>query len=87
MRVFRLSRIALTALAIVGLAACSDSTAPAGMTDTSLAADLAASAGDAIATDVTEMIGNEQFGGFASAALAGAGRDSGQCAPPRQRRG
>ena len=72
----RSALVSLAALAVAGLAACSDSTAPGGLTDTSLATDLAASAGDAIATDVTEMIGNEQFGGFTAAALAGAATDT-----------
>jgi hypothetical protein len=56
----------LAAAAVVGLAACSNDTAPAPASDASLAADLAVSAGDAIATDVNEMVGNEQFGGFNS---------------------
>jgi len=66
----RLTLVSLAALATAGLAACSDSTAPGGLTDTSLAADLATSAGDAIATDVTQMVVNEQFGGFNAPALA-----------------
>ena len=68
----RLALASLAALAVAGLAACSNSTAPSSTTDTSLAADLAASAGDAIATDVTQMVGNEQFGGFNGPQLAGA---------------
>lgn len=57
----------LAAAAVVGLAACSSGTAPASstVTDASLSADLAASSGDAIATDVSDMSGNEQFGGLA----------------------
>ncbi len=68
----RLALASLAALAVAGLAACSSTTAPGSVSDTSLAADLAASAGDAIATDVTQMIGNEQYGGFTAPALAGA---------------
>lgn len=59
------SRYSLVVLAVaaVAITACSDGTAPAtdDATDTSLATDLAASAGDAIATDVSDMVENEQF--------------------------
>ncbi len=67
---YRYSFVAL-AVAAAAITACSDSTAPAtdDVTDTSLATDLAASAGDAIATGVSDMIANEQFGG-ASADVA-----------------
>ncbi len=56
----------MAAAAIVSLAACSSGTAtePAAVTDASLSADLAVSTGDAIATDVSDMTVNEQFGGL-----------------------
>jgi hypothetical protein len=72
----RLALATLAAVTVAGLAACSDSTAPSSVSDTSLATDLASSAGDAIATDVTEMIGNEQFGGLNAATLAAAAADT-----------
>jgi hypothetical protein len=71
MRHLRLAYTSVATLALAGLVACSDTTGPAGVTDTTLATDLAMSSGDAIATDVTEMLGNEAFGGF-TPALAGA---------------
>lgn len=81
----RLALTSLAALAVAGLAACSNTTAPASASDTSLATDLASSAGDAIATDVTQMIGNEQYGGFNGPALAGAATDSSNFTTSRTR--
>jgi hypothetical protein len=51
----------VAAAALAGLAACSkDSTSPSSLIDdTQVTADVASSAGDAIATDVTTMIGDE----------------------------
>ena len=60
---------ALVAMAVVaGFVACKDGFAP--ILDTDLAADLANSAGDAIAADVFEAIGNENFGGFTAPEVA-----------------
>lgn len=52
----------LAAAAAVGLAACSSNTGPTPPSNLSLDADLAASAGDAIATDVSDLVANEEFG-------------------------
>ncbi len=67
-----LALASLAAAAVVGLAACSSGIAPAPVTDASLSADLAVSAGDAIATDVSDMTGSEQFGGLAMQDVAAA---------------
>jgi hypothetical protein len=69
MRRTQLAYAALAGLLLTGLVACSDSTAPATVSDSTLTADLALSAGDAIATDVSDLIGNEVFGGFNVPAL------------------
>lgn len=55
--------LVMLAVAVAAVAACSDGTAPVtgDASDTSLATDLAASAGDAIATGVSDMVENEQF--------------------------
>ncbi|MGH7670811.1 MAG: hypothetical protein ACRENQ_15100 [Gemmatimonadaceae bacterium] len=65
----------LATLAVAGIAACSNDTAPATstVTDASLTADLAVSAGDAIATDVSDMVGNEQYSTANSNVSADAG--------------
>ncbi len=63
---FNLALASLAAAAVVGLAACSSDTAPSPVSDASLTADLAVSAGDAIATDVGDLVGNEQFGGVSA---------------------
>jgi hypothetical protein len=48
------------AAGLLGLAACSESTSPASLVDqTTLTSDVASSAGDAIATDVFALTGNE----------------------------
>ncbi|HET7632489.1 MAG TPA: hypothetical protein VFK16_09255 [Gemmatimonadaceae bacterium] len=59
---FRFPLVALAAAAAV-ITACSDSTAPAtgDLTDTSMATDIASSAGDAIATSVSSMIANGTY--------------------------
>jgi len=55
--------------AAAALTACSDSNSPTlAETDAQLTADVAATAGDAIATDVGEMITNEGYAGLPSAA-------------------
>jgi len=59
----RMTHALLAAGTLAGFAACKDALAP--ILDQELAADIAASAGDAIAADVAEAIGNEIFGGFA----------------------
>jgi hypothetical protein len=57
--------------AAAALTACSDSTNPTlAESDAQLTADVAASAGDAIATDVGEMIINEGFAGLPAATLS-----------------
>jgi hypothetical protein len=72
MQTTRLIHALAAAAAMAGVAACSDANAPSALTDNQVAADLAASSGDAIATDVVQAIQNE--GGFAGApALNAAG--------------
>jgi hypothetical protein len=56
--------------AVAGLAACTDVNAPSDLTDTQIEADLAASSGDAIATDIGQAILNE--GIFAGAPVMNA---------------
>jgi hypothetical protein len=68
--------IALAAIGVLGLAACSDSTEPTAqlVTDEVINADVAQAAGDAIALDVQNLIGAElQFGlpGSVPAVLGG----------------
>jgi hypothetical protein len=53
------------AVAVTGLAACTDANAPSDLTDQQIEADLAGSSGDAIATDIQQAILNE--GMFAGA--------------------
>ena len=65
MKWIRLSRALAAAVAVAAVAACTDSNAPSDVTDTELAADLAASSGEAIALDVVQAILNE--GSFAGA--------------------
>lgn len=65
MRMSRLTYALAAAAAVAGLAACADGTAPSDITDQELAADLAASSGDAIALDVVQAVLNE--GTFAGA--------------------
>ena len=62
MKRMRLAHALVAAAALAGFVACQDALAP--ILDSSLAADLASSAGDAMANDVAEAIGNEVFGGF-----------------------
>ena len=56
------------AAGLLALGACSDSsTSPASLVDqTTLTTDVASSAGDAVATDVQAMVGNETFASFAA---------------------
>lgn len=62
MKPIRLAHALAAAAVVAGFAACKDALAP--ILDQDLAADIAASAGDAIAADVTEAVQNEVFGGF-----------------------
>ncbi len=57
---------ALAILGLGGLAACTDAVAPE-LSDPEVAQDLALSSGDAIALDLSELVANEVFGGFAVA--------------------
>ncbi len=61
----RLTYALAAVAAVVGLVACTDTNAPSDLTDNQLAADLASSSGDAIATDVVQAVLNE--GSFAGA--------------------
>lgn len=64
----------LAAAALAGLAACSDSTSPGAAsltTDQQVNADVAQSAGDAVALDIQNMAGNEISVGLPLAAPAG----------------
>jgi hypothetical protein len=68
----RLGATTLTvAVAVLGFAACSkDSTAPASLIDDSqVTADVAASAGQAIVTDVLSLLGNESAGALPTAGV------------------
>lgn len=71
----------VTAAGLVGLAACKENTSPAAslINDSTVTADIAASSGDAMATAVTGMVGNETSVGMAPGAvslgLAGLGSD------------
>jgi len=62
----------LVATAVIGLAACSkDSTAPASLIDdTQVTADVAASAGEAIANDLAGLLGNEISGALPTAGIS-----------------
>jgi len=63
--------------AVAGLVACTELNAPSDVTDTQMAADLAASSGDAIATDVGQAVLNEgSFAGAAGWNAAGMAEDS-----------
>ena len=65
MKRLALIRNTLAAAALLGTAACSDSTSPAALvTDDEVTADLVAAAGDAIATEVLDLVGNESFAGL-----------------------
>lgn len=64
------TRLLYALAAVAGLVACTDVNAPSDFTDTQIAADLAASSGDAIATDIAQAIANE--GSFAGAPPFGA---------------
>src|SRR6185503_15800721 len=76
MKLNRLGLILAAGTAVAAFAACNDALAP--ILDSDIAADLASSAGDAIASDVNEAILNEAFGGFSapSAVAASPASDS-----------
>src|SRR5579862_6047981 len=59
----------VTAVALFGLAACSDSTATQIADDASISQDVAASAGDAASTALADMATNEGSTGLADVAL------------------
>lgn len=65
-------RLVGAAAVVLGLVACTDANVPEGLTDGEVAEDMALSSGDAVASVVAELIGNEVFGGLAGAAPAGA---------------
>ena len=68
----RISAAHVIVAAAIGLAACSkDSTAPASLIDdTQVTADVAASAGEAIATDLAGLLGNEIAGALPTAGIS-----------------
>ncbi len=70
------SRTALrlaAAAGLLGLCACSESTAPASLIDqTTLTTDVASSSGDAIALDVSAIRGNDSTATLSAPAIAGA---------------
>lgn len=68
MNVTRTLRAACAGLAALALAACSDATQPALISDAELTADLVTSAGDAIADQVGELVNTEIFAGLGGAA-------------------
>jgi hypothetical protein len=78
--------LVVLAVAVAAMSACSDGTAPESdnATDTSLATDLATSAGDAIASAVGEMVDDEQFSSM-SADIAMDGTTSGDDGVTRSR--
>jgi len=57
----------LTLAVLVAAVACSETTGPNIINDEELTTDLAAAAGEAIATDIQTLLGNEAFAGFAVA--------------------
>jgi len=57
----------LLAAAAIGVTACTDATTPNLISDSQVSADVAASSGDAIATDIAGLIANEAFAGMPSA--------------------
>lgn len=63
----QLVHLALVGVAAVAFAACDDATQPSVLSDASLERDLAASSGDAIATEVLNLLGNEVFSGLPGA--------------------
>lgn len=71
MRRIRVAHV-IMATAVIGLAACSkDNTAPASLIDdTQVTADVAASAGEAIANDVVSLLGNEIAGALPTAGIS-----------------
>jgi hypothetical protein len=71
------TRLIYALAAVAGLAACTDVNAPSDLTDTQIAADLAQSSGDAIATDVAQAVLNEgNFAGAAALNAAGMAEDT-----------
>lgn len=71
------TRLIYALAAVTGLAACTDVNAPSDLTDTQIAADLAQSSGDAIATDITQAIQNEgSFAGAPALNAAGMAQDT-----------
>jgi hypothetical protein len=71
------TRLICALAAVAGLVACTDLNAPSDLTDTQMAADLAASSGDAIATDIGQAILNEgMFAGAAGMNAAGMVEDT-----------
>ncbi len=64
-------RLAVAA-GLLGLSACSDSTSPSLIDQTTLTTDIASSSGDAVAVDVSTMSGNETAASLAASPVAGA---------------
>ncbi|HEU4995525.1 MAG TPA: hypothetical protein VFT29_11935 [Gemmatimonadaceae bacterium] len=71
MKIIKVSALAAAA-AIIGLASCSDSTSVASrlLPDSTVTADVAVSAGDALAQAVTNMMANEAFSSLSVASSA-----------------
>ena len=67
MKRMKLPHVLAAAAALAGFVACQDAFGP--IADADLAAELASSAGDAMASDVNEAVANEVFGGFSAAAV------------------
>lgn len=70
MRQFRTMTGAMAAALVLALTACDSATDPAGIiTDSELDQDLAAASGEAVANDVADLIGSEQFAGLPNASV------------------
>lgn len=63
----RILTTTLAALTAAALVACSDANTPSLLSDQDLTEDLATTSGDAIATNVANLIANEQFAGLPGA--------------------
>lgn len=66
----RCLRLSFAAVAALGLVSCSDSTTPSLLNDADITADVAASAGDAIASAVETLAGNQLAGALPYATSA-----------------
>jgi hypothetical protein len=71
----RLLRSLFAGAVLVGFVACSETSAPSVITDEDITTDVAMNAGDAVVTDITQMLGSESFAGMSGSAPAGSPPD------------